>query len=146
MGTNARLFWILAGFFYVVAVIYVIWSWLAALTPSAQTQPQVEWVGALAIALSGVLWSLIAFYLGRLHKSQSSELPEDRPDANIDDGQAEQGEFSPWSWWPLILASGAALTFVGVAVQPWISFIGAGILVLALVGWTYEYYRGNFEH
>ena len=52
---------------------------------------------------------LIAFYLGRVHRAQGGELPEDRLDANIDDGDAEQGHFSPWSWWPIMLASAAAL-------------------------------------
>ena len=55
---------------------------------------------ASAIGLSGALSVLIAFYLARIHKRQGGELPEDRLDANIDDGDAEQGHFSPWSWWP----------------------------------------------
>ena len=105
---------------------------------------QVEWVGAVAIGLSGALAVLIAFYLGRIHSSQGGELPEDRIDANIDDGDAEQGHFSPWSWWPIVLAAAAAITVLGLAIGPWISFIGVSILIVALVGWVYEYYRGYF--
>ena len=145
MGTNARLFWILAGFFFLADAIYIVWSLLVSAAPAnPEYVPQVEWVGAVAIGLTGVLSVFIAFYLGRLHKAQGGELPEDRLDANIDDGDAEQGHFSPWSWWPLVLGAAAALTFLGIAIGPWISFIGVAIFLVAIVGWVYEYYRGYF--
>ena len=86
----------------------------------------------------------IAFYLGRVHSAQGGELPEDRLDANIDDGDPESGFFSPWSWWPIMLAGSAALLFLGLAVGIWICFIAVGIGLIALVGWVYEYYRGLF--
>jgi hypothetical protein len=144
MGTNARLFSILAGFFFVADAIYIVWSLLVSARPAAQIAPEIEWVGTVALGLTGLLALLIAFYLGRIHKSQGGELPEDRLDANIDDGDAEQGFFSPWSWWPLVLASSAALTFLGLAVGPWISFIGVAIFLISIVGWIFEYYRGYF--
>ena len=61
-----------------------------------------------------------------------------------DDGDPELGFFSPWSWWPVILAAGAASVFLGLAVGIWIAIIGGGLAIIALVGWTYEYYRGYF--
>ncbi len=146
MGTNARLYWILAGFFFLAAAIYTVWSLLVSADPAGQTAPTVEWVGTIAIALTGALSLLIAFYLQRIYSSQQGELPEDRLDANIDDGDAEQGHFSPWSWWPLLLGASAALVFLGIAIGPWIAFIGAALLVVSLIGWVYEYYRGNFGH
>lgn len=144
MNVNVRLLWVLAGFFALADVVYIAWSLLFSARPAAQTPPEAEWVGAIAIGLTGILAALIAFYLGRIYGSQGGELPEDRMDANIDDGEAEQGHFSPWSWWPIILAGSAALLFLGVAVGVWISFIGASILIVALVGWVFEYYRGYF--
>ncbi|MGV8880623.1 MAG: cytochrome c oxidase subunit 4 [Rhodoglobus sp.] len=138
MGTNTRMFWILSGFFFFAAALYTGWSLLDA------NHRTVEWVGTIAIALSGVLAAFIAFYVGRVHKSQSGELPEDRLDANIDDGDAEQGHFSPWSWWPIVLAGSAAVVVLGLAIGPWLSFIGAGVLIVSVVGWVYEYYRGYF--
>jgi hypothetical protein len=140
MKTNATLFWILGVFMLLVDGIYIMWS---LLDPA---HGQIEWVGTLAIGLSGVLSAFIAFYLGRSHAAQGGELPEDRLDANIDDGDAEQGFFSPWSWWPVMLAGSASLVFLGVAIGIWISFIGAAIAVISLVGWIYEYYRGYFAH
>ncbi len=126
------------AFYFVATALYVVWS---LVDPN---HGQVEWVGTVALALCGLLFGLIAFYLGVTHRAQKGELPEDRLDANIDDGDAEQGHFSPWSWWPIVLATAAALTVLGLAIGPWISFIGASILLVALVGWVYEYYRGYF--
>ena len=36
------------------------------------------------------------------------------------------------------------VNILGLAVGIWVSFIGAPIAFLAIVGWYYEYYRGNF--
>ncbi|MBC7725394.1 MAG: cytochrome c oxidase subunit 4 [Burkholderiaceae bacterium] len=146
MVANTRLFWILAVFFGIIGVAYVIWNLVDynnTLVQFRRASP-IEWVGTMAIFLSGILSALIAFYLGRTHAAQGGELPEDRLNANIDDGDAEQGFFSPWSWWPIMLAAGAGLVFTGIAVGVWIVFIGAAVAGISLVGWMYEYYRGNF--
>ena len=136
MRANAILFWILAVFFALAAAIYVVWSIMVYGSP--------EPAGTVALTLTTVLAAFIAFYLGRVHSAQGAELPEDRLDANIDDGDAELGFFSPWSWWPIILAGGAALGFLGLAIGFWITYLAIPIVVVALVGWVYEYYRGNF--
>jgi hypothetical protein len=140
VNVNAKIFWILSAFFVVVDAAYVIWSLLDPF------HLKIEWVGGVGLALSAILSGFIAFYLGRTHRSLTGELPEDVLDADIDDGDPEQGFYSPWSWWPVSLAAGAALLFLGVAVGIWIAFIGAAITVISLVGWIYEYYRGNFAH
>ena len=147
MRTNKNLFWILAVFFLVADVAYIIWNLVEYNNVTLEAQPPqhpIEWVGAIAIGLSGVLSALIAFYVGATRRAQGGELPEDRLDAEIDDGDPEVGFFSPWSWWPMVLALGAALVFLGFAVGIWICFIGAPLAFLAIIGWYYEYYRGNF--
>ncbi len=149
MNTNAKLFWILSGFFLVADAGYITWSLIdhaQQLTdvPADGIRSPIEWVGAVAIFLTAVLSAFIAFYLGRSHNAVGGELPEDRLDAEIDDGDAEQGFFSPWSWWPILLALGAALVFLGMAVGFWVAFIGGAFAIISLVGWVYEYYRGNF--
>ena len=138
MRASVILFWILAGFFALAAGIYAYWTWID------EFQPGIEPAGTVALTLTAVLSAFIAFYLGRVHSAQGAELPEDRLDANIDDGDAELGFFSPWSWWPIVLAGGAALGFLGLAIGFWITFIAIPIVVISLVGWVYEYYRGNF--
>jgi hypothetical protein len=138
MNANVKLYWILTVFYFVVAGLYIGWSLID------KGHQQIEWVGAIALLLSGLLFALIAFYLSKVHSAQGAELAEDRLDANIEDGDAEQGHFSPWSWWPVVLAASVSLVFLGVAIGPWIAFIGGGLLIVSLVGWTYEYYRGYF--
>lgn len=138
MKANISLYWILAVFFALLAAVYVVWSLLDPM------QGSIEWVGTFGIALSGVLVAFVAFYLDKVHKAQGGELPEDLLDANIDDGDPELGFFSPWSWWPIMLAASAALLFLGLAVGFWISYIAVGVGVISLVGWIYEYYRGLF--
>jgi hypothetical protein len=140
VNATVRLFWILTGFCFAAAAVYTIWGLLDPLTG------YIEWVGTIGLALVGVLSAFIGFYVSRVFKAQGGALPEDRLDANIDDGEAEQGFFSPWSWWPVMLAASAALLFLGVAVGAWIALIGAAIGVICLVGWTYEYHRGYFGH
>ncbi|GAA3744534.1 cytochrome c oxidase subunit 4 [Leifsonia bigeumensis] len=138
MKTNTHLFWILTAFFWGSCVMYTIWSLVDPF------HGYVEWVGTVALALCGALFALIAFYLGKHHKAQGGELPEDLPYANIDDGDTEVGFYSPWSWWPVMLGAGAALVFLGIAIGAWIAFIGAAFAFVSIVGWTYEYYRGYF--
>ena len=138
MRTNTNLFWILGGFFWLGDLTYILWSLF--FTESGK----LEWVGAIGMGLSGVFSFFLAFYLGRTHAAQGGEGPSDLLDANIDDGDPEMGTFSPWSWWPLVVAFGLALMFLGIAVGIWITFIGAPIVVVAIIGWYYEYYRGNF--
>jgi hypothetical protein len=153
MGANAKLFWILAVFFILLSAVYTGWTLLfggqdVAQDPGAggKTGAVIEFTGTIGLLLAGLAAALIAFYVGRTHRAQGAELPEDRIDANVDDGDAEQGFFSPWSWWPIMLAASLALVFLGVAVGFWVAFIGAGFLIISLVGWVYEYYRGNFAH
>ncbi|WBU38720.1 cytochrome c oxidase subunit 4 [Homoserinibacter sp. YIM 151385] len=136
MRVNINLFWLLAVFFALADVAYIVWSLI--------DHGSVEWVGAVAIGLSAVLSVFLAFYLRLVRRSQGGELPEDRVDADIDDGDPELGHFSPWSWWPMVLAGALALVFLGMAVGVWIALIGAPLVLIGIVGWNYEYYRRNF--
>ncbi|HEV7848340.1 MAG TPA: cytochrome c oxidase subunit 4 [Mycetocola sp.] len=138
MKANVNLFWILAVFFGLVAVTYVVWGLVLT--------GDIEWVGAVALTLSVLLALFLGFYLNRVHRHQGGELPEDIPSSNIDDGDPELGHFAPWSWWPIVLAGGGALMMLGLSVGFWISFIAAPLLLVAVVGWTYEYYRGFHAH
>ena len=44
----------------------------------------------------------------------------------------------------MVLAFALALVFLGFAVGIWISFIGAPIVIVAIIGWYFEYYRDYF--
>lgn len=137
MKVSILLFWILGAFFGLAAVVY---TWLTVLLAG-----EVEWVGAAGLALVTGLAVMIAGYLQATAR-RLDPGPEDDPLGSIEDAAGDQGHFSPWSWWPLPLAAAGALVFLGAAVGWWVSIIGVGIGVVGLVGWVYEYYRGQHAH
>ena len=101
--------------------------------------------GGTALALAVGLAFLTGFYVlftGR----RLPERPEDNPDGDIEEGTGELGFFSPHSWWPLFVGLAAALAAVGVAIGWWLFLVGALCLVLAVIGFVFEYYRGHFAH
>jgi Cytochrome c oxidase subunit IV len=142
MRVNINLFWVLAGYALLADVAYTVWNLLSGTTNAGGGG--IEWVGTIGLLLVGVMAVFIAFYLDRSRRAQGGLLPEDRLDASIDDGDPELGFFSPWSWWPIILAASAALGFLGLVVGIWVVFIAVGLFIVAIVGWVYEYYRGLF--
>jgi hypothetical protein len=142
MRTNTGLWWLLAGFFLLMTVTYTTWNILAH--PNLVWYSAVEWVGSVALLFATLMSALIAFYIGRVHRAQGGELPEDILTSDIDDGDPELGEFSPWSWWPITLAFSAALGMMGLAIGTWLFPIGLAVFLVAIVGWVYEYYRGYF--
>ncbi len=133
-GTN--ILWVLAAFFFLADVAYTIWALIV--------YGRAEFVGTIGILLAAILAVFIAFYLQRSHRAQGGELPEDRLDASIDDGDPELGFFSPHSWWPVVISVAAALAFTGLAVGIWIMYFGVALFLIAIVGWVYEYYRGLY--
>lgn len=142
MRSNVVLWWLLAGFFGSVGALYIGWNIIAH--PDVPWYNGIEWVGSVALVFATLMAAFIAWYLQRVHKAQGGELPEDTLTADIDDGDPELGEFSPWSWWPIVLAFAAALAFIGLAVGSWMVPIGFAVFLVAIVGWVYEYYRGYF--
>lgn len=142
MRSNIVLWWILTAFFLIVAVAYTVWHIVDY--PELVGAAKVEWVGSIALLFGAFMSAMIAVYLARTHKSQGGELPEDILTADIDDGDPELGEFSPWSWWPIVLAGAAAVFLIGLAVGHFLLPIGLALFAVAIVGWVYEYYRGHF--
>ncbi|RGE18058.1 cytochrome c oxidase subunit 4 [Leucobacter sp. wl10] len=138
MKSNIVIFEILTAYFVLVGGIYTFWN--------IAENGYIEWAGSIAIILSGALSGFIAFYLALTQKKQGGVLVEDREDSDIDDGDPELGDFSPWSWWPILLAFGASIVVLGLCIgfNFWLSFLTLPILVIGVVGWVYEYYRGNF--
>ncbi|MGW8483443.1 cytochrome c oxidase subunit 4 [Microbacterium sp. NPDC055903] len=142
MRDNIILWWVLTAFFGLMAVVYTGWNILAH--QDRELVLAIEWVGTVALVFSTFMGAMVAWYLGRTHNAQGGELPEDILTSDIDDGDPELGEFSPWSWWPIVLAGSAAIFIIGLAVGHFLLPIGLAIFVVAIVGWVYEYYRGNF--
>ncbi len=138
MKSNVVIFGILTVYFVIVGTLYTVWNLL--------THGYLEWAGTLVIYLSGGLTAFIAVYLWLVKKKQGGVLIEDQLEADIDDGDPEIGEFSPWSWWPMLLAFALALLVLGLCIgfNFWLSFLSLPLVLVGVVGWVYEYYRGHF--
>ena len=138
MKANIVILWIISAFFFVCAAVYTYWAII-------DTQ-EIEWVGTIAFALAGAMGVMIAVYLwwSVMRPVKGHVYPEDRLDAEIDDGDPELGHFSPWSWWPIALAAAISLFVMGIAISTFMLPLGLVLIVITLVGWVFEYYRGNF--
>ena len=139
MKSNIVILLVLGAYFLLSGTAYIIWNILAG--------NEFEATGSLGLLLSAVLAGFIAFFLNMVNKSQGGILlPEDSLVADIDDADPNIGHFAPWSWWPLVLGFSVGLAFLGLAVGFWIIFLAIPFVLVAITGWTYEYYRGNFGH
>ncbi len=133
MKTESNIFFVPGAFFLLVAFVY------------GYVTDFKELVGFPGILLSAGLAFMVGVYFRMLAK-RHGERPEDREDARIEELPGNQGFYSPWSWWPLVLALASALGFVALAVGWWI-MVPAGILaIIGLVGWVFEFSRGRFAH
>ncbi|MEY3561250.1 MAG: hypothetical protein RL068_402 [Actinomycetota bacterium] len=137
MLTNIRVLLVLAAYFTAATLGYGIWTYIE--------WGYIEPIGTAAIGLLIILSLFIAYYLWSGHK-RAGNLPEDNLLGNIEDDSGEVGFFSPWSWWPLMLGSSAALAFASLAVGWWMFFIALPIGMVSVVGFVYEYSRGAHAH
>lgn len=91
MKTEWRLFLTVAAFFIIASPLYGWWTWYEF--------GAIEWVGTVALLLCFALTSMIGgFFLVVARRIEPR--PEDRPDAEIEEGAGEVGFFSPGSYWP----------------------------------------------
>ena len=133
MQRESNLFAFPAVFFFLAALAY------GYLTEWA------EWVGLVCILLTGGMFIMIGIYFRMLTKRHGTR-PEDRNDGEISDQSGEQGVFAPWSWWPLVLGIAAALGFAALAIDWWILAPALVVTVIGLVGWVFEFSRGQHAH
>lgn len=138
MRSNAVIFTIVGIYFFVVGVVYTVWNLL--------THGYLEWAGTVALYLAAALGLFIGFYLFLVQKKLGGPLVEDLPDSDVDDGDPEIGEFSPWSWWPMLLAFSCGLVVLGLSIgfSFWLTFLSLPLVIVSVIGWIFEYYRGNF--
>jgi hypothetical protein len=126
--------------------IFVITTVFFALVTPAYWLITNDWTGTSALVMSTLLVLMVSIYLG-FHAARMDPRPEDRKDGEIAEGAGELGFFPPYSWWPLWCALTLAVCVLGVALgQWWLFVVGAGIGLVALSGWVFEYYRGEHAH
>ena len=105
-----------------------------------------DWTGTSALVMTTLLTLMVTIYLG-FHAKRMDPRPEDRDRRRDRRRRGELGFFPPYSWWPLWTAMALGTSVFGVAASAWWLVIIGGLLgSMALVGWIYEYYRGEHAH
>jgi hypothetical protein len=137
MKENVGMWLILTLFFALITALYAIWWFL--------TYGGWEPIGTSALSMLTFMSIFLTFYLWKMDRTQGL-VPEDRLDANIEDGESELGFFAPWSWWPIYLGAATGLTFASLAVGWWLTFIAAPLAIIGVVGYVFEHSRGQFAH
>lgn len=137
MRANWVIWAILTVFYVIVTAGYFIWWNL--------TYGGWEPIGTAALGMLTLMSAFLTFYLWKVDLTQGI-VPEDREDANIEDGESEIGFFSPWSWWPFYVGLTAAVAFASLAVGWWLFFIAVPFGLLGVVGYVFEHSRGQFAH
>ena len=115
MRSSGRIFMALSGLAVVAAVAY---AFLAK-----------ELAGAVMLGV----FSVALLYIGTVLEHAG---PYDR--AEVDEqAEPELGpeHMLPGTWWPLVMAVGAVSTVIGIKFTPVLMGVGAGIFLLAGVGW-----------
>ena len=131
MRAEAKLFLYGVCFYLLVAVIYGAWS--------------KDIAGFVLLVFTGCLAFLTGFFLWHTSRKVFPR-PEDREDANIDEADSDYGFYSPHSWWPLPVGLSCAMIVFGFVFAIWIVVAGVACLFLSLIGFVFEYYRGDHAH
>lgn len=106
---------------------------------------KIEWAGVLALALSALMVFMIGGFM-RITGAKMDDRPEDRKEAEVVEGAGDVGFFPPSSIWPFFCAVIAGLVFLGPVFGWWLTIIGFGLGAWALMGWVYQYYKGDYSH
>lgn len=122
---------VVALFFLITSPVY----WFLSYDPT----------GTAALIMTFLLLALLGFYLIVVAR-QIPPRPEDNLEGEIVEGAGEQGFFPPYSWWPIWAAGTVGVIVMGIIIGWWLFIIGAGLGVLVMCGWVFEYYRGVHAH
>lgn len=130
MRSEAKVFAYLVPFFLLVGAIYAYFTGLS------------EWVGILALLLTGVMTGFVAWFFWLSGRTVDAR-PEDDLEGEIADQSGDFGHFAPYSWWPLWLGLSTTVVVLGIAVGWWLTVVATPFLVVSILGWTFEYFRGE---
>jgi hypothetical protein len=138
MKVAIRMFLIICLFFVVMTPFYAAWQ-----KSASGSIPEVA--GVVALLVTSLMMAMVAFYLTATSR-KFQNLPDDNPEGEISDVEGDYGFFTPYSWWPLFLGMSCAVLFAGLAVGWWLFAIGLVLAPIAVVGWTFEHYKGEYSN
>ena len=131
MKAERLIFILIAAFFVAVAPAY----WFIT----------GEIIGTVALLLTLAFAGMLAVYF-TIQSRKIDPRPEDRTDADIIEGAGEVGFFPSKSIWPFWCALAVTVMALGPVFGWWLTLLGAGLGIWAVGGWTYQYYRDEYQH
>ena len=135
MRTEYKIFVGVAAFLFGAAIVYGFYT--------RGTGTHVEWVGTIALILSGLLCSMCGGFFWFVAR-RIDLRPEDREDGEIAEGAGEIGFFSPGSYWPFGIALSATIAGLGLVLWMWWLVVAGMILVIvSSSAMIFEYYTGT---
>jgi hypothetical protein len=135
MRTEWRIFGIVAAFLFLSAAVY--WWWTGVELGG------VDYIGSVALILAGLLCLMCGGYFWFVSR-RIDPRPEDRDDAEIEEGAGEVGFFSPGSYWPFGLGLATLVAGLGLVYwQWWLILAGMAAVLVGTGGLLFEYYTGT---
>ncbi|VEI23035.1 Cytochrome c oxidase polypeptide 4 [Rothia aeria] len=104
-----------------------------------------EWAGFPALLVTGLMCLFLAYFL-IFTARKIPEQPMDNYEGEIAEGAGEYGFYSPWSWWPFAIGVACMFVVLGAAIAWWVVLIAIPFAAAAVIGWVYEYSRGDHAH
>ncbi|GIE76083.1 cytochrome c oxidase polypeptide 4 [Actinoplanes philippinensis] len=148
MRTEYKIFAAVAAFLFGAAAVYGLYTHGTGNISGTDADPAgfrggVEWVGVVALILSGLLCSMCAGFFWFVAR-RIDLRPEDREDGEIAEGAGEVGFFSPGSYWPFGIALAAAVAGIGLVFWMWwLLAVGLIAVIFTACGLLFEYYSGT---
>ncbi|WP_328466929.1 cytochrome c oxidase subunit 4 [Actinoplanes sp. NBC_00393] len=146
MRTEYKIFLGVAVFLFGAATVYGFYTAGSANisgTDADGYQGGVEWVGTVALILSGLLCAMCGGFFWFVAR-RIDLRPEDREDGEIAEGAGEVGFFSPGSYWPFGIALAASVAGIGLVFWMWwLLAFGLICVIFASCGLLFEYYSGT---
>lgn len=135
MRTEYKIFLGVSLFLFGAAAVYGLYT--------HGQQHQTEWVGTVALILSGLLCSMCGGFFWFVAR-RIDLRPEDREDGEIAEGAGELGFFSPGSYWPFGIALSAAIAGMGLVFWMWwLIALGLLAVIFTACGMLFEYYSST---
>lgn len=128
MKIEARVFGFWTVFFMIEAAIYIFgvrWS---------------EPAGSIALIGSVLFAAMITVFI-KWTATKTAVRPEDLPNGSDIPVEGEYGDFSPGSYWPILVAIAISIVALGIAVDWWLVWLDAPFVALCVIGWCMEGFR-----
>ncbi|TAN25229.1 MAG: hypothetical protein EPN30_05130 [Actinomycetota bacterium] len=128
MKSERGIYMLVGIFFFVVMVIYFLWSGEAS--------------GSIMLFAAAGLGVMPGLYFSWWVRRMPLR-PEDRPEATMSEGSGAVGAFPSNTIWPFVLGMGAALTALSLVFGAWLAVVGLSFIISTALNVSLESRRGG---